>query len=125
MEFSAEFSSVILEGTSKVVEDPTEASRALDLLMRKYAPHLEPGRDYRGISASDLSKTSVFRVDIERWTGKGKTSDAPDAYDYSTSKSCPWSVRRPSSLKEFRNALAGSFHSAFWGVLRSRSLRSD
>jgi len=97
MEFSAEFSSVILEGTSRVIEDPTEASRALDLLMHKYAPHLEPGRDYRGVSSSDLSKTTVFRVDVERWTGKGKTSDASDAYEYSTSRSCPWPARRPSS----------------------------
>ena len=50
--------------------------------MAKYAPQFEPGRHYRDIEAKDLARTSVFRIDIESWSGKGKTSDAADAYEY-------------------------------------------
>ena len=80
--FSVEYASVVLEGRAAVVEDADEATRALDLLMRKYAPQFEPGHHYRGIEAKDLARTTVFRIDIERWTGKAKTSDASDAYAY-------------------------------------------
>lgn len=80
--FSVEYASVVLTGTSTVVEDADEASGALDLLMRKYAPQFEPGRDYRSVEGKDLARTSVFRIDIESWTGKGKTSEAADAYHY-------------------------------------------
>ncbi len=89
MHFSVEYASVVIEGRAKVVEDLVEASRALDLLMKKYAPHLESGRDYRGISERDLVKTSVFRIDVESWSAKGKTSEAPDAYSYAEVAGCP------------------------------------
>ena len=87
--FSVEYASVVVEGTSRVVEDDDESYYALDLFMRKYAPQFEPGRDYRPAGARDLAKTSVFRIDIESWSAKGKSSQAEDAYEYPVVSGCP------------------------------------
>ena len=79
--FSVEYAGVIAFGNARIVEDPDAATRALDLLMRKYAPHLEPGKDYRPVEARDLVKTSVIEVRVEAWSAKRKTVDeAPGAY---------------------------------------------
>lgn len=93
VDWSVEYTSVVLEGSASVVDDPDEARYALDLMMAKYAPGFRPGTDYRGIEAKDLARTSVFRIDIERWSGKGKTSDSEAAYDYaevSERSACPF-----------------------------------
>lgn len=87
--FSVEYASVVVEGTSSLVEDPQEATYALKLLMTKYAPQYEYGKDYRGVDAKDLAKTAVFRVDITSWSAKGKTSDLEDAYPYPAASACP------------------------------------
>ncbi len=83
VDFSVEYASVVLEGRSSVVQDDAEARRVLGLLMDKYAPHLAAGRDYRSIDPPDLARTSVFRIDIDSWSGKGQSSTAEDAYPYS------------------------------------------
>ena len=84
LEFSIEYGGVVVFGAATVVEDPEEAEFGLQLLLDKYAPHLEPGRDYRPITASELKRTSVFRLDIESWSGKRKYEkpDFPGAYLY-------------------------------------------
>jgi nitroimidazol reductase NimA-like FMN-containing flavoprotein (pyridoxamine 5'-phosphate oxidase superfamily) len=75
LEFSVEYSGVVAFGTGRVVEDPVEAERALQLLLDKYAPHLRPERDYRPIVPEELARTAVYRVDIEAWSGKKKEDD--------------------------------------------------
>ncbi len=52
------------------------------LLMEKYAPHLESGKDYRPVAPDEVTRTSVIRIDIEAWSGKEKTEaeDFPGAY---------------------------------------------
>jgi hypothetical protein len=45
--------------------------------MKKYAPHLEPGTDYRPIAPDELIRTAVIRIDIDAWSGKEK-KEAPD-----------------------------------------------
>ncbi len=84
LEFSVEYGGVVVFGTGVVVPEPVEAERALQLLLDKYAPHLKPGRDYRPITADELKRTSVFRLDIESWSGKRKfvEPDFPGAYLY-------------------------------------------
>lgn len=72
LEFSVEYAGVTLFGEVNTVEDGEEAERALQKLLDKYAPHLKPGRDYRPITAEELKRTSVFRMDVERWSGKKK-----------------------------------------------------
>ena len=75
LEFSVEYSGVVVFGTGQVVEDAQEAEAALQMLLDRYAPHLEPGRDYRRITPEEMKRTSVFRIDIEAWSGKEKFVD--------------------------------------------------
>ena len=84
LEFSVEFSGVVLFGQVAVVDDEIKATHGLKLLMDKYAPHLEYGVDYKPVSAAALKITAVFRIDIETWSGKEKkmADDFPGAYDY-------------------------------------------
>jgi len=85
LEFSTEYASVVLFGRGVVVSDPTEAESALQLLLDKYFADLTPGTDYQAITAEELKRTSVFRVDIEEWVGKRKQvePDFPGARRYS------------------------------------------
>ncbi len=81
--FSAEYISVVTQGSTRIVDDPQESINSLGLLMRKYAPHLEPGRDYRGVEAKDVAKTTVYRMDIDSWSGKRNIRDgAEGAFEY-------------------------------------------
>lgn len=84
LEFSIEYGGVVAFGTARVVHDPAEAEEGLQLLLDKYAPHLRPGRDYRPITAGELKRTSVFRIDVESWSGKRKfvEDDFAGAYRY-------------------------------------------
>lgn len=77
LEFGVEYASVIVTGSAIEVGDADEAEHGLMLLMRKYAPHLEPEKDYRPIAPDELIRTSVVRIDIESWSGKEK-AEAPD-----------------------------------------------
>jgi nitroimidazol reductase NimA-like FMN-containing flavoprotein (pyridoxamine 5'-phosphate oxidase superfamily) len=82
LEFSVEYSSVVVTGRCVEVPDPVEAEYSLRLLMEKYAPHLEAGRDYRPIEPEEVTRTAVVRLDIESWSGKEKAEkdDYPGAY---------------------------------------------
>lgn len=84
LEFSVEYEGVTVFGRAHIVTDGDEAERGLQLLLDKYAPHLRPGRDYRSITADELKRTAVYRVDIESWVGKRKEApaDFPGAFHY-------------------------------------------
>jgi len=77
LEFSVEYSAVVVFGVIEPVDDEAEKGRALRLVMEKYAPHLQAGRDYRPITADELRRTAVHRLSIEAWSGKEKVG-APD-----------------------------------------------
>jgi len=83
VEFSVEYASVVVFGTATVVRGE-EARHGLQLLLDRYAPHLEPGRDYRGITEDELERTAVYRVGIEAWSGKRKAAeqDFPGAFTF-------------------------------------------
>jgi uncharacterized protein len=72
LEFSVEYAGVVVFGQAALVADEVEATRALQALLDKYAPHLAPGRDYRPPVAEELKRTAVFRLAIEAWSGKKK-----------------------------------------------------
>ena len=84
IEVSVEYRSVMVFGEMTIVEDHDEALYGLMLLMKKYFPALEPGTDYQGISENDLKRTTVYRFDIEQWSGKEKRApeDFPDAFRF-------------------------------------------
>jgi len=72
LEFSVEYAGVTIFGNAQVVEDEAEATRVLQALLDKYAPHLHAGEDYRPPVPEELKRTAVFRINIEDWTGKKK-----------------------------------------------------
>ncbi len=72
LEFSVEYAGVTVFGRMRIVTDEAEATRALQMLLDKYAPHLAAGRDYRPPTADEIGRTSVFRIAIEDWSGKKK-----------------------------------------------------
>ena len=72
LEMSVEYAGVAAFGPTDLVTDRQEQEHALYLLLKKYFAHLEAGRDYRRITQDELDRTSVFRLDIERWMGKKK-----------------------------------------------------
>lgn len=76
LEFSVEYAGVVAFGTGRVVEDRDEARTALQMLLDKYAPHLRSGVDYRPTTDDELSRTAVYRIDIETWSGKQKEAAA-------------------------------------------------
>ena len=84
LEFSVEYEGVTVFGTAKKVTDDSQAERALQLMLDKYAPHLRPERDYRPITADELKRTAVFKVTVESWSGKRKevAPDFPGAFYY-------------------------------------------
>jgi uncharacterized protein len=84
LQFSVEYSSVVVFGRAGVIGDQEEARRALQMLLDKYAPHLRPGRDYRAITDDELARTSAYTIQIELWSGKRETAppDYPGAFVY-------------------------------------------
>ena len=84
LEFSVEYKGVTVFGAATIIKDETEARRALQLLLDKYFPHLSPGQDYRPIIPEELNRTTVYRIDIEQWSGKQKkvAPDFPGAFFY-------------------------------------------
>lgn len=104
LEFSVEYSGVVIFGTGEIVEGET-AERGLQLLLDKYFPHLQPERDYHPINTQELARTSVFRIAVESWSGKRKTEaeDFPGAYHFGETPYPPF----PLSL-HLRKAATGS-----------------
>lgn len=81
LEFSVEYTGVMVFGSAHVVTAPDEQRHGLQLLLDKYFPHLRPGRDYRPIVDEELKRTSVYRVDIREWSGKRKlVGEFPGAF---------------------------------------------
>lgn len=74
LEFSVEYSGVVVTGRASRVADTEEARAALQALLDRYAPHLEPGRDYRAIAPDEMKRTEVYRLDVETWSGKEKSA---------------------------------------------------
>jgi nitroimidazol reductase NimA-like FMN-containing flavoprotein (pyridoxamine 5'-phosphate oxidase superfamily) len=75
MNFGIEYASVVIFGETRLVTDPAEAQHALQLLLDKYFPQFKPGKDYRPIVPEELNVTLVYRLDIERWSGKQDRAD--------------------------------------------------
>jgi len=83
-EFSTEYAGVTVFGKASVIESQAQAVHALQLLLDKYFPHLQPNVHYKPITPADLKRTAVYRIDIEMWSGKQKKVAAgfPGAFLY-------------------------------------------
>jgi uncharacterized protein len=82
LNFSVEYQSVVAFGPARLVADPAEAEQALQKLLDRYFAHLQPGADYRPITAGELAATAVYRLNVEEWSGKRKAvaEDFPGAF---------------------------------------------
>ena len=86
LEFSVEYAGVTVFGKARVLFENQEKTDALQKLLDKYFPHLKPGEDYHPITPEELNLTSVYRLDIESWSGKQKVApdDFPGAFLYNS-----------------------------------------
>lgn len=84
LEFSVEYSGVMVFGRAHIVEETEEAKRALQMLLDKYFPHLKPDVDYRSTTDEELARTAVYKIEIDQWSGKRKKveDDFPGAFFY-------------------------------------------
>jgi nitroimidazol reductase NimA-like FMN-containing flavoprotein (pyridoxamine 5'-phosphate oxidase superfamily) len=78
-EFSVEYAGVVVFGRGSIITDPVKSERALQRLMDKYFGHLQPGRDYAGITREELRQTTTYEIAIDQWSGKRKI--APEDFD--------------------------------------------
>lgn len=69
-DFSTEYASVMLHGTVEAVDDLAEKERALMALVKKYAPDLEPDRDYEPVTEAQMKRVTVYRLEPTYRTGK-------------------------------------------------------
>lgn len=83
MEFSIEFSSVMVFGQVRIVEGET-ARTGLQLILDKYFSTLKSGQDYEPITPEAVQITSVYSLSIESWSGKAHHAapDYPGAFYY-------------------------------------------
>lgn len=86
VDFDVEYDSVVVYGDITLVEDRDAKRDALEQLMTKFVPHMEPGVDYDPIADDSIDRTSVYRIDIDGWSGKrnDQPADFARAYDYNT-----------------------------------------
>jgi nitroimidazol reductase NimA-like FMN-containing flavoprotein (pyridoxamine 5'-phosphate oxidase superfamily) len=84
LEFSVEYAGVVVFGTGSLITEKDRAKEALQMLLDKYAPHLQVGKDYQGVTDQELSRTAVYQIAIEQWSGKKKevAEDFPGAFYY-------------------------------------------
>ena len=96
-EFFLEHGGVMVFGSASRVLDDSTKHRVMQALFEKHAPHLESGVDYEPASQEEVERTTVWRIDIEEWSGKVKwTDDEPlFRFDYEEVRgddraSLPW-----------------------------------
>jgi nitroimidazol reductase NimA-like FMN-containing flavoprotein (pyridoxamine 5'-phosphate oxidase superfamily) len=81
IEFSLQFRSVLAFGNARLVDDPEEAKKLLYGLIGKYFPAMSVGKEYREITAKELTATSIYAIQIEEWSGKENWAERADQSD--------------------------------------------
>ena len=81
--FTVEYASVVVCGSIDLLTTRAEKRDVLEAFMDKFAPQLIPGEDYDPMSNESIDRTAVYRLDVERWSGKRgeKPADEPGAYE--------------------------------------------
>lgn len=68
------YSSVIAFGIARIIDEPSDKCKALDLIMKKYAPDIKENTYPDAI----LARTAVIEITIERITGKRRSPNADE-----------------------------------------------
>ncbi|MFN8420592.1 MAG: pyridoxamine 5'-phosphate oxidase family protein [Anaerolineae bacterium] len=84
LEFSVEYAGVAIFRASACSHGSGRSYSRFANITGQVLPHLQSGIDYRPIAPEELARTSVYRIDIEEWSGKRKqvTDDFPGAFYY-------------------------------------------
>jgi nitroimidazol reductase NimA-like FMN-containing flavoprotein (pyridoxamine 5'-phosphate oxidase superfamily) len=78
LEFGIQYESVVAFGRIRLLQDDEEKRRALYGLIKKYFPGMEPGKQYRPITGSELKRTAVYAIAVESWSGKRNWPEKAD-----------------------------------------------
>jgi len=70
LEFALQYESAVAFGRGRLLDDAEKQRRALYGLIEKYYPTMTPGVHYRPITDQELSRTAVYAIAIESWSGK-------------------------------------------------------
>jgi nitroimidazol reductase NimA-like FMN-containing flavoprotein (pyridoxamine 5'-phosphate oxidase superfamily) len=76
LDYSTEYASVVVFGRVAIVTDAATTRRVFDMQMLKYFPHHTEGKEYRRFTDEEAARPTVYRVDIEQWSGKKHVADA-------------------------------------------------
>ena len=84
LEFSVEYSGVVIFGMAVIIENEEEVKYAAQKLLDKYFPHLRPGEHYRPTTKEEINRTTFSRIEIASWSGKQKQVEEnfPGAFRY-------------------------------------------
>lgn len=80
-ELSVQYRSVIVFGKAVLITDLEEMRAALTELSERCFPGLRVGQEMRPISDEDLKRTSVYALQIQRWSGKENWKEQTDQED--------------------------------------------
>ncbi len=75
LEFGVQYRSVMVFGKVQVIKEKAEKTELLYNLLKKYFPHMTPGKEYRPITDQELARTTVYAIQIESWSGKENWDD--------------------------------------------------
>ena len=78
LEFSLQYESVVVFGSIRILKNDEEKRRALYGLIEKYFPAMEAGTHYRPITDKELTRTSVYAIKIDSWSGKRNWPEEAD-----------------------------------------------
>lgn len=70
MKFSVEYKSVMIYGKLQEITDHTKKTEVLRKLLEKTSPDLEYGEDYVVPPESAITRTAIWALKIDFWTGK-------------------------------------------------------
>lgn len=68
--FSVQYQSVIIYGKAEIVKEEKIIMEVFKSYFRKYANNLKEGEDYIPFNIEDARKATLFRLEIEEWSGK-------------------------------------------------------
>ena len=70
LEKSIQYKSVMIFGKVFLVNTNNQKREILNGLLNKYFNKMKSGKDYRPITDIELKQTSVYKIKIEKWSGK-------------------------------------------------------
>lgn len=81
-DFFQEHAGVIVFGHSEEIKDNDKKHAIMQSIFEKHTPHLKANIDYEPASQEEIDSTSIFRIEIDDWTGKMKWTDVEPEFSF-------------------------------------------